>query len=141
MASGIQVKDECKTVYDELKIGHKHGYIMYKISEDNKFIEVDCIGDKNASYDEFCEKLIEAGKKGEGRYAVIDCHYCEGKASKIIFIMWLCDNTVKIKQKMMYSSSKKAIMEKLQVPREIQCNDIDDFAWGCLVEKCQSKYD
>merc|ERR1711893_382881 len=107
-----------------------------------KHIEVDCLGQLGESYDSFCEKLIEAGNNKEGRYAVMDCEYAPGKASKLVFMMWLPDNQLGIKQKMIYSSSKKALRDKLQgIGKEMQCNDTDDLAWSCLVEKCQSKYD
>ncbi|XP_060560039.1 uncharacterized protein LOC132720069, partial [Ruditapes philippinarum] len=141
-SSGIKVKEECKDRFDELKIGHKHSYIIYKIDKDLKNIEVDCVGALGESYDSFCEKLIEAGNNKEGRYAVMDCEYAKGKASKLVFMMWLPDNQLGIKQKMIYSSSKKALRDKLQgIGKEMQCNDTDDLAWSALVEKCQSKYD
>ncbi|XP_060608404.1 actophorin-like, partial [Ruditapes philippinarum] len=99
-SSGIKVKEECKDRFDELKIGHKHSYIIYKIDKDLKNIEVDCVGALGESYDSFCEKLIEAGNNKEGRYAVMDCEYAKGKASKLVFMMWLPDNQLGIKQKM-----------------------------------------
>jgi len=43
-ASGVTVKDECVSVWEEIKIGHKYSYIIYKISKDLKQIEVDCVG-------------------------------------------------------------------------------------------------
>ena len=43
---------------------------------------------------------------------------------------------------MLYTSSKKALIQKLQgIGKEMQCNDDDDLAWSSIVEKCQSKYD
>ncbi|XP_053406586.1 cofilin/actin-depolymerizing factor homolog isoform X1 [Mercenaria mercenaria] len=142
MSSGIKVKDECKATYEEMKSGHKHSYVIFKIDKDMKNIVVDCVGSLGESYDSFCEKLIEAGNNAEGRYAVIDCEYAKAKTSKLVFMMWLPDNQLGIKQKMIYSSSKKALREKLQgIGKEMQCNDTDDLAWSNLVEKCQSKYD
>lgn len=43
-SSGVEVKEECKSVFEEIKIGHKYSYIIYKISADMKHIEVDCLG-------------------------------------------------------------------------------------------------
>ena len=58
------------------------------------------------------------------------------------FLSRLPDNQLGIKQKMLYSSSKKALKDKLTgLAKEIQCNDTDDLAWSQIVEKCTSKYD
>ena len=49
---------------------------------------------------------------------------------------------VPIRQKMLYTSSKKALVQKLQgIHKEMQCNDDDDLAWSSIVDKCVSKYD
>ncbi|XP_052275235.1 uncharacterized protein LOC127874728 isoform X1 [Dreissena polymorpha] len=142
MSSGVLVKDECTQVFEEIKIGHKYSYIIYKIAKDNKLIEVDCVGKLGESYDNFVEKLIQAGNNKEGRYAVVDCLYDKTKASKLVFIMWLPDDQLGIKQKMLYTSSKRALREKLNgIAKELQCNDTDDLAWSSIVEKCSSKYD
>ena len=34
-----------------MKIRSKYGYIIYKISDDKKFIEIECKGEKGASLD------------------------------------------------------------------------------------------
>ena len=58
------------------------------------------------------------------------------------FACRLPDDQLGIKQKMIYSSSKKVLKEKLNgIAKELQCNDTDDLSWSCLVEKCSSKYD
>ena len=33
-ASGVSVADECLAAYNEIKLGHKHKYIIYKLSPD-----------------------------------------------------------------------------------------------------------
>lgn len=141
MASGITVTEECKLSYDEMKLRHKYSYIIFKIASDHKTIEVEAKGEKDESFDSFSEKLRQANKKGEGRYAVYDCQYDSAKGNKLVFMMCLCDNSLKIKEKMMYSSSKKALMDVLQCERDLQINDLDELTWESVVEKCQSKYD
>ncbi|XP_052767665.1 uncharacterized protein LOC128208228 isoform X1 [Mya arenaria] len=142
MSSGVTVADECCEKWEKIKIGHKYSYIIFKIADNLKSIVVDCVGNPGESYDSLVQKLIEAGEKGEGRYAVVDCQYEKTKASKLVFIMWLPDDKLGIKQKMLYSSSKKVIKDKLNgIAKELQCNDTDDLSWSNLVEKCCSKYD
>ncbi|KAL4237766.1 hypothetical protein ACF0H5_002478 [Mactra antiquata] len=141
-SSGVQVDPECASAYEEMKIGHKYSYVIYKISPDMKKIIVDCKGELGEDYDSFCSKLMAAGENSEGRYAVLDCHYAKDKSSKLVFMMWLPDGKLKIKEKMVYSSSKKYLRDKLTgISKEMQCNDPEDLGWANVVEKCQSKYD
>ena len=51
-----------------MKIRSAYGYIIFKITDDKKFITIDCKGEKNASFEDFCSKL----PNGECRYAVLD---------------------------------------------------------------------
>jgi len=138
MSSGVSLDDCCITEFENLKMKHIHGYIIFKLSNDFKTIVVDCIGEKGASYDEFKEKLLEAGAQGCGRYAVFDFHGSQNDS--IVFLTWLPDNQLPMKQKMLYTSSKKAIREKFQgVKVDVQCNDEDDLCYS-NIQECVKRY-
>lgn len=64
-ASGVTVSDVCKTTYEEIKKDKKHRYVIFYI-RDEKQIDVEVIGDRNAEYDQFLED-IQKGGPGECR--------------------------------------------------------------------------
>jgi cofilin len=87
--------------FNDLKLGNKHKWIIFKISDDWKEIVVEETS-KDADYSAFREKLLNAkskNKRGEegigGRYAVYDVDYDAedgGKRTKITFISWVPDD-------------------------------------------------
>ncbi|KAH9448060.1 hypothetical protein Pst134EB_022047 [Puccinia striiformis f. sp. tritici] len=84
-------------------------YIIYALSADSKEIVVEKVSESQ-SYDEFLEDL----PAGACRYAVYDFEYeleeSEGKRNKLCFFTWSPDEA-KIKNKMLYAASKKAIRD------------------------------
>jgi len=117
MSSGVAVAEECKTHFEEVKKGKKHRYVVFYI-KDEKQICVECVGDRDASYDDFLNDLRKAGET-ECRYALYDYEYdhqCQGttessKKQKLFLMSW-CPDSAKIKKKMLYSSSFDAIKIK-----------------------------
>ena len=62
-------------------------YIVFKITADKKFIEIECKGDKGASFEEFTSKLPD----GDCRYAVLDVEIATksgATTNKLIFVAW-----------------------------------------------------
>lgn len=59
-ASGVTVSDICKTTYEEIKKDKKHRYVVFYI-RDEKQIDVEVVGGRNAQYDEFLEDLQKGG--------------------------------------------------------------------------------
>ena len=62
-------------------------YMIFKISDDKKFIEIEHMGEKGASFEEFTSKLPD----GDCRYAVLDVEIdtkSGAKANKLIFVAW-----------------------------------------------------
>ena len=62
-------------------------YIVFKITDDKKFIEIDAKGEKGASFDDFTSKLPD----GDCRYAVYDVAIntkSGATAHKLIFVAW-----------------------------------------------------
>ena len=65
----MTVSSNAKTTYEEVKKDKRFRYIVYYI-KDEKVIEVEYTGDRDATYQDFLEKLQEL--KAECRYCVFD---------------------------------------------------------------------
>ncbi|KAF8923552.1 cofilin, partial [Dissophora ornata] len=131
-ASGVQADPECLTAFQELKLGKKLRYIVYKLSDDHKSIVVEKQA-VTATYAEFLEHLPD----DDCRWAVYDFDYkiADGERNKIVFYTWAPDNA-KIKAKMLYSSSKDALRRSLNgVGVEIQGTDSDEVDYETVLEK------
>jgi len=130
MSSGVQVSEECKTHFEEVKKGKKHRYVVFYI-KDEKQICVESVGDRDASYDAFLNDLMKAGE-AECRYGLYDFEYehqCQGTSESSrkqkLFLMSWCPDSAKIKKKMLYSSSFDAIKKSLVgVHKYIQATDM-----------------
>ncbi|EME81776.1 uncharacterized protein MYCFIDRAFT_211452 [Pseudocercospora fijiensis CIRAD86] len=144
-SSGVSVAPECITAFNELKLGKKTKWIIYKISDDWKEIVVEETSE-DPDYSKFRQKLIDAkskNKRGEegigGRYAVFDVEYDaeggDGKRSKITFISWVPDDAPQY-PRMMYSSSKEALKRALNgLAADVQANDPDDIEHDTIISK------
>lgn len=72
-ASGVTVSDICKTIYDEIKKDKKHRYVVFYI-RDEKQIDVEVVGSRNAQYEEFLDDLQKGGPE-ECRWEIFACFY------------------------------------------------------------------
>lgn len=138
MASGVSVNDDCKQVFTEIKLGRKFRFVVYRLSDDLKEINVESTAGIDASYDDFVERFKEAEGNGQCRYGVFDAEYKtkDGNTkNKLVFFMWSPDGA-KIKQKMVYSSSKDALKRALGegIGKEVQANDHGDLDWSNVKE-------
>lgn len=89
-ASGVTVADVCKTTYEEIKKDKKHRYVIFYI-KDERQIDVEVIGPRDAAYDAFLEDLQKGGA-GECRYGLFDfeyTHQCQGTSEVIINVFTL----------------------------------------------------
>jgi cofilin len=144
MSSGVTVADVCKTTFEEIKKDKKHRYVIYFI-RDEKQIEVETIGDREKSYEDFITDLQKEGPS-ECRYGVFDfeyTHQCQGttEASKKqkLFLMSWCPDTAKIKKKMLYSSSFDALKKSLVgIQKYIQATDMSEACESAVEEKLRS---
>jgi len=105
---------ESLTTYDELRLGHKWHYIIYKI-KDKKSIEIESkmSSDEKFDYAEFHKNI---SKTVEPRFIVLDYHYTVEQVrnlEKIVFIQWSPDNAP-VSLKMLYASAKEDFKKKLQ---------------------------
>lgn len=136
--SGVEVDDNCIQSYIKLQLQHSSQFIIYRLSDDKKRIIVDKIGPVGCTYDNFVSELQNAGSKGEGRYGVFDFNYTvkERIVNKIVFFLWIPD-TIQVKQRMLYSSSVRALKTRLPgIHIEMQCNDDSDLAQSNLLQRC-----
>ena len=69
----MSVSDACKTVFDEVKKAKKHRYVVFVIKDD-VMIDVEAIGDRDATYEDFVTDIQKAGK-GMCRYGLFDYEY------------------------------------------------------------------
>ncbi|PWN36761.1 uncharacterized protein FA14DRAFT_176066 [Meira miltonrushii] len=133
ISSGVKVAPECLEAFQSLKLGKKLKYIIFKLSPNNTEIVV-AKTSESSNYDEFLEHLQPA----ECAYAVYDVEYQkgeEGKRNKICFFTWSPDDS-KIKQKMLYASSKDALRKSLVgISSEIQGTDMSEVAHETVLEK------
>ena len=133
MSSGVGVSDECIEKFQELKLGHKHQYIIFKLNDDNTEVIVEKTAEPGTSYDDFQGSLPPT----DCRYAVYDFEYevDGGKRNKLVFAVWAPDSS-KIKSKMLYASSKDNFRKKLVgIGTEIQATDASEIAHEEVLEK------
>mmetsp|Transcript_31080 Transcript_31080/g.88711 ORF Transcript_31080/g.88711 Transcript_31080/m.88711 type:complete len:139 (+) Transcript_31080:68-484(+) len=131
--SGVAVCDEVVESYQNLKLGHKHKFVVFKLNDDLTEVVVDFVADANATYDDFVGKLPE----NDCRYIVYDFEYDagEGKRNKILFVVWAPD-TAKIKSKMLYASTKDSVRKKLVgIGAEVQATDLSEIDYDTVFEK------
>jgi len=79
MSSGVAVSDECKSHFEDVKKGKKYRYVVYYI-KDEKTIQVESLGERDASYNDFLRDLQKSGE-AECRYGLYDFEYehqCQG---------------------------------------------------------------
>ncbi|KAI3620397.1 hypothetical protein CBS9595_002364 [Malassezia furfur] len=133
MSSGVKVNQDCLEQFQALKLGKKIRYIIYTLSPDNTEIVV-AKTNESTNYDDFLAELPAA----ECRYAVYDFEYQkgdEGKRNKIVFVTWSPDES-KVKQKMLYASSKDALRKALVgIAAEIQGTDLSEVSYDAVLEK------
>ncbi|KAG2009770.1 actin cross-linking [Coprinopsis cinerea AmutBmut pab1-1] len=133
MASGVGVNESCLTAFQELKLGKKTKFIIYALNKENTEIIVE----KTSQSQEY-QDFIDALPSDQPRFAVYDFEFEKegaGKRNKITFVSWSPDDA-KIKQKMVYASSKDALRRSLQgVAVEIQGTDYDEIAYDSVLDK------
>jgi len=137
--SGVSVDDAIKSAFEDMKHGKKtKRYIQMKMTDDLKKIEIEKEAPKSESYEDFVAQL----PRDECRYALVDypCKGAEtGDREVLILIVW-CPDSSKIKQKMLYASSKDAVKQVCSgVQAEIQANDFDGVSVETVNDKIKNK--
>lgn len=121
-------------MYNEMKIRHKYKWILFKISTDERFIEIDHLEtDMTKKYEEFHEQLISL----PARYAVVevDFEHAGLQKTKLCLISW-CPENCRTKEKMIFASSKEELKLSLGKGfKEIQACDPDEVEFSEVVDK------
>ncbi|GAA6020597.1 hypothetical protein JCM10207_008680 [Rhodosporidiobolus poonsookiae] len=134
MSSGVAVNPQCIEAYQTLQFKKTTKYIIFKLSDDYKEIVVEKTSEAT-DYEEFIGDLPSSSP----RYAIYDFEYEKdgGKRNKICFLAWSPDEA-KIKEKMLYASSKDAIRRSLTgVAAELQGTDYDEITLDEISQKIQ----
>ncbi|KIM41051.1 hypothetical protein M413DRAFT_445794 [Hebeloma cylindrosporum] len=133
MASGVGVNPQCVDAFQDLKLKKKYKYIIFTLNKDFTEIVVDKTSDVQ-DYDEFVAALPET----ECRWAIYDFEFEKegaGKRNKIIFLSWSPDDA-KIKQKMVFASSRDALKRSLTgIAVEIQGTDFGEVSYESVLDK------
>ncbi|KAH7927773.1 putative COF1-cofilin [Leucogyrophana mollusca] len=132
MASGVAVNQQCLDEFQKLKLGKEYKYVVFTLNTSNTEVIVEKAS-TSTDYDEFLKDLPETGC----RWAVYDFEFDlgEGKRKKICFFSWSPDDA-KIKQKMLYASSKDALRKPLVgIALDIQGTDYSEVSYESVLEK------
>jgi len=148
MASGVSVSKDVKDVYEAMKMKKEHKYCVFRLNPGLTEIIVEKQAAPDATYEDLVQDLLNAvDDKGtaECRYAVMDMPYTKGgiEKSKILFFAWSPDNA-KVKNKMLYASSKDALVKDIEAGiTKIQANDDGDLDKKAIQDKLmkEDRYD
>ena len=133
--SGITVTDECMVAFDEIKKKKLHRYVIFSISEDNKFVICSSKGERSSTYAQFVEGL----PKTTPAYVIYDYEYMKEdvQRDKLVFISWIPD-TAKTKPKMMYASTKDSVKAKIEGGVvEVQSTDVSELSPEYIMSKVE----
>jgi len=146
MSSGVTVSVDAKQSYDEVKKNKKYRYIIYSI-KDEKVIEVETKGDRNAGYQDFLSQMKDL--KDQCRYCLFDFPADTpaegtnepGKISldRLVLMTW-CPEGARVKQKMLYASSYDALKKALVgVYKYVQACDFEELSQEAIEEALKKK--
>merc|ERR1712205_128399 len=103
----------------QMKIRSAYKFIIFKITADKKFIEIETKGEKDSSFEDFTKCLLD----GECRYGVLDVEI----------------DTKSVKPKMLYASSKDALKKALTgINEEYQATERGDLDEKEIAKKAGS---
>ena len=61
-ASGVQVADECKMAFQDMKLGYKYRYVVFKLTDDLKRIVVETRAAPGSVKNVFLYEIFELSK-------------------------------------------------------------------------------
>jgi|ERR1711963_865719 len=140
MSSGIEVKEECITAFNDMKLDKSKRCIIYKISEDKKSIVIDKAIDKEDDQEQQYSSIVTTYCPAkEGRYIVWDLKIPNPKSGavndKLVFMSWSPDNAP-VQARMIFASSKDAIKKKLTgIGTVVDCSDYDETNYSEVCNK------
>lgn len=141
-SSGVKSATEVLDEFQKLSTKHQYRYIIFKINDEQTQIVVEKTGDKEKTFEDFKSDL----PKDKCRYAVFDLNFEtkeKQKREKVIFISHSPDNYADGKEKMIYSSSKKALLDKIgsgAVHAKFHYGDRSDIDLEEIVQEMRTKF-
>jgi len=138
MSSGVAVNPLCLEKFQELKLGKKYKYIIFKLNDDNTEIVVEKVS--QGDYEDFTEDL----PPDQCLWGVFDLEYrieVEGephsKRNKLLFVSWTPDSA-KIKAKMLAASSRDVLRRSfVGIQVDVQANEYSDVVKETVVDKAK----
>ncbi|CAJ0548854.1 Ff.00g024670.m01.CDS01 [Fusarium sp. VM40] len=128
----VEVSPDVNEEFQKLK-DHSLTFIICNLNKELKEIVVEKSGTES-DWDGFVAELPET----ECRWAIYDFSFEEeggGKRNKIVFISWTPDSA-KIKQKMIFTSSKAVLRRGLVgIASEIQATERSEVSYQSVIEK------
>eukprot|EP00736_Rhodelphis_marinus_P011870 Rmarinus@m.10506 len=143
MSSGVQVSEEVVQAWQDLRT-RKLSLVVAKISDDktsivveNKKTAEELEGDSlQEKFEKFQTALVKDCET-ESRYVFYDFPFTKNglDTTKCVLIVW-CPDDAPIKNKMIYTSSKKGLVTKLDgIAKEMQATDASEMEYGYLSDK------
>lgn len=120
----IGLHEACVPAFEDLKLGKKLKYVVYKLSDDSKTVIVDKTG-VQSSYDDFVSEF----PADDCRWAIYDFVYStpDGEHNQPVFYSWCPDDA---NNRMKYASSGVSFRGKLVgITADIQATDADEMAY------------
>ncbi|KAK8816625.1 hypothetical protein WA538_002486 [Blastocystis sp. DL] len=133
--SGIMCTDECTLLYDKLRLRQYCRYIIFNIEKVDGVEMI--VKEREGPREETWEQMVDSLPAYEPRFIVYDFEYTDKERRKhadLLLITWTPDNC-SVKQKVMFSSSKKAFHSKLVGSKIIDAFDADDLREDRVLEK------
>ncbi|VAH88707.1 unnamed protein product [Triticum turgidum subsp. durum] len=133
---GMNIKEECKRWFTEMKWKKVHRFVVYKIDERTRAVLVDKVGGPGEGYDE----LVAALPGDDCRYAVFDFDFVSVdncQKSKIFFILG-SPAASRIRAKILYATSKQGLRRVLEgVHYEVQATERSEMGFDVIRERAQ----
>ncbi|EDQ88489.1 uncharacterized protein MONBRDRAFT_8986 [Monosiga brevicollis MX1] len=133
MASGVGINADVIEKFTEMKMGSKHKFVTFCLNDDLTEIVVEKAV-QDATYSDFIAALPEQAC----RYAIYDFDYKladGGQRNKLLFVVW-CPDTARIKDKMLFASSKESLRKKLVgINTEVQATELSEVDYDEILDK------
>ncbi|KAK4745024.1 hypothetical protein SAY87_011336 [Trapa incisa] len=134
--TGLQLTDECKSSFMDMKWKKVHRYILFKIDEKSRQVTVDKVGGPGEGYDNLAASL----PNDDCRYAVFDFDFVTNdncRKSKIFFIAW-APAASRIREKMLYATSKDGLRRELDgIHYEVQATDPTEMGFDVIQDRAK----
>mmetsp|Transcript_10284 Transcript_10284/g.15039 ORF Transcript_10284/g.15039 Transcript_10284/m.15039 type:complete len:144 (+) Transcript_10284:59-490(+) len=136
--AGINVTDEVMEEFVQFQQKGAYRFLTLKVNDDKTAIVIADKGEKEDTYEKFLEKLPE--KEPRFAFYMYEFTVTEGdferSTSKLVFIYW-CPEKSSIKNRMVYSSSKKAVENKLQgLQIKLEASAMDEVVEEAVNKEC-----